>query len=127
MYMHKNNLKSDNGLFHLEPPSPPTNLSVSVIGNGTLVLKWQPSFAPYGVALLYRVTTYDLLAPSATLETVMVENCSYIRYFALQISQCPRYEISVLAVNRAGESNPARAQVSLHAGMLLSTPVRVLL
>eukprot|EP00731_Ephydatia_muelleri_P011573 Em0006g467a len=102
-----------------EPPSSPTNLITSIVGNGTLVLKWQPPFAPSGVKLQYRVALSNLLTPSAPLEAVIVENCSYTRYLARELSQCLKYDISVFAVNRAGESEPIKAQVSLPAVPLI--------
>lgn len=80
------------------------------------MLKWQPPFAPSGVKLQYRVALSNLLTPSAPLEAAIVENCSYTRYLARELSQCLKYDISVFAVNRAGESEPIKAQVSLPAG-----------
>ncbi|KAL5500489.1 hypothetical protein EMCRGX_G012061 [Ephydatia muelleri] len=82
-----------------DPPSPPTNLTVTEIVGARVSISWSAPFAPSGVALWYRVRIADL--SSTQIPTLYLSNATHYETSHLNCLQC---EITVVAANEAGES-----------------------
>ena len=83
----------------LGPPSPPTNLSLSVAGTN-LNLSWTAPLAPPGVTVWYHV----IIAGYNSAPTIYLSN---VTHYATNLPNCLQCKLSVLAINGAGTSAPS--------------------
>ena len=86
----------------LDPPSPPTNLTVTEIVGTSVNISWRAPFTPSGVALWYHVMIADL--NSTQIPTPYQSNTTHYEMSRLNCYQCT---ITVVAVNEAGKSVPS--------------------
>ena len=90
------------------PPSEPGGLSSESVSDGELVFSWSPPWAPDGVQLHYTVTVTNLNTSVVRNYTTSNTSIALTRSDVGGEGECDQYVWSVIAVNPAGISGPAK-------------------
>ena len=111
----ENTLGAQNGSYcirsvSLGTPSPPVNLTLSEIAGTRVNLSWTPPLTPPGVIVYYRIIIADL---GNTLPSPTAQLCN-VTHYEMDIPNCLHCELTVVALNGAGESAPSNS-VMFHA------------
>ena len=111
----ENTLCAQNGSYcirsvSLGTPSPPVNLTLSEIAGARVNLSWTPPLTPPGVIVWYHVIISDL---GNTLPSPTAQLCN-VTHYEMDIPNCLHCELTVVALNGAGESAPSNS-VMFHA------------